>query len=609
MWVGSEMTVEEGYKNESGLVQTGLVPAASILPVLTPRNGNSFEKNGHGLVEVELDFPVNVKSGRKVTPPKTLPHDFCLKDVLRFLATPRAEVDGHIVKIILPFCINLDQELMDNVSFFVRWGSYDDIPERWRDVKVRPRELTKDEAGHYSLCKELRVYKRGRYGATVYATTAGENAEKVWQGRADLDDAKFNIESDSVSYVGRLMRVRRLYRSEVEKLVRARLTDWEESDFSMDGVRLTPTLSRLSRVIFDCSRTSTKWRGLLSKYYQEAVRKLQAEQTDELKSSTAFVVNLLGNIGLGDVIMVAPEGPHASAGGLAQVMNGLMTSLPSHGVPVTLISPLYEHEQGNIHKSADQILREGIHFNGQTMELKWVGEIDVPFGPTYQRGTQHHRDQAHLARSVVYQAELGNVRMLLIRNSRYADYLYSAVRADEQLRRAIFISRAALEVLRNPIFGLHPQLILSNDWVTALVPVFHKLDLRYSCADNLRDSKTLHLLHNCGRDYHGCIPFTFDNKDLWPMLELDPLHAYGMRDPQNPAMINLTAGAIFHLNGALLAVSKPYAQQLLTLDGGGGLDKLVENRRKAVFGISNGIDQKSLRSTIVKIGGKNLAKL
>jgi len=404
------------------------------------------------------------------------------------------------------------------------------------------------------------------------------------------------------------MRVRRLYRKEIEKLVRARLSNWEESDFSLEGVRLTPTLSRLSRVIFDCSRNSVKWRGLLSKYYHEAVRKLQAEQTDELKSSIAYVVNLLENIGLGDVVLVAPEGPHANAGGLAQVMNGLLSSLSSHGVPVTLISPLYECSQGNVHKSADEVLREGVRFNHQMLGLKWVGEVDVPFGPTLQRGTQHRRQQPHAARSVVYQAESGNVRLLLVRNARYADYLYPCARADEQLRRAIFISRAALEVLRNPIFGIHPQLILSNDWITALVPVFHKLDLRYSCDENLRDCKTVHLLHNCGRDYHGCIPFTFDNEDLWPMLELDPMHAFGMRDPQNPAMMNLTAGAIFHLNGALLAVSKPYAQQLFTWDGSGGLDKLVAERRLAVFGISNGIDQRSLRATIVSIGEKNLAR-
>ena len=139
------MTVGEGYKNGNGLVQAGPLPS-SVFPVLKPRNGNGFEKNGHGLVEIELDLPVNGKNGSKAPPSKTLPHDFCLKDALCFLAAPRAEVSGHTVKIVLPFCINLDQELTDNVSFFVRWGSYDDLPERWRDVKVRPRELTKDEA-------------------------------------------------------------------------------------------------------------------------------------------------------------------------------------------------------------------------------------------------------------------------------------------------------------------------------------------------------------------------------------------------------------------------------------------------------------------------------
>lgn len=605
------MAADDRDTNGNGATTVPAVVSDTVRRLIDYSAGSVNGSNGHGAKVVDLRLSSSATAPSQARPAPSaplLPPDFNLHEALLFTCRPSAQVDGNTVKISIHFCVNLDRALVEQIRFFVRWGSYDDIPDRWTEVRVRPREFTQDESGQYSLHKILRVYKRGRYGATVYAT-CGDGAQKVWQGRPEVDDAKFTIDSDSSGFICRLMRVRRLYRKEVEKLVQEKLADLEEADIGLDKLRVTPTLGRLSRVVFDCSRESPKWRSLLSRYYEESVRRLQSEQTDELKAGITYVVKLLDSIGLGDVVLVAPEGPHAAAGGLAQVMNGLLKALSRHGIPVTLVSPLYEFSQGAVHRSAEEVLREGVELDGRRLPLKWVGEVDVPFGPTTQRGTSHWRQHAHKARAVVYQAEADQVRLLLFRNARYADYLYPTVWADEQLRRAVFISRGALEILKNPLFGVHPQLIISNDWLTALVPVFHKLDLRYSCDENLRDSKTVHLLHNCGRDYHGCIPFTFNNQDLWPMLELDPLHAFGMRDPQNPALMNLTAGAIFHLNGALLAVSKPYAQQLLTWDGSGGLSGLVADRRGAVFGISNGIDQKSLRRKIVEIGERSMAKL
>ena len=176
------------------------------------------------------------------------------------------------------------------------------------------------------------------------------------------------------------------------------------------------------------------------------------------------------------------------------------------------------------------------------------------------------------------------------------------------MRRTIFLSRGALEVMKNPIFGVNPQIVVSNDWHAALVPVFLKLDLRYSCHPAFKHTRTCHIIHNCGRDYHGIIPAVYDRQELWPMLEMGYEHYSGLSDPHHWPLLNMTAGAILHLSGALIAVSKPYAQQMLSPWGGDGLERVLHQRRDAIFGISNGVDQPNLRKVVVLEAQKALRK-
>jgi starch synthase len=319
--------------------------------------------------------------------------------------------------------------------------------------------------------------------------------------------------------------------------------------------------------------------------------------------------NVLNTIGIGEVVLIAPEGPHAIAGGLAQVMNGLLKTFSQSGVPVTFIAPLYEYAQGSKHDSAEHVLRNGLWIDDQCFKVRHVGEVDIPFGPTYRSNSGEWMQHPHTVNSAVYMAECGDIRIFLLRHKRYADRLYPTLMPDEHLRRAIFLARGALEVMRCPLFDIQPQLVLSNDWLSALVPVFMKLDSRYSEDPILNQARTVHLIHNCGRDYHGRIPARHNGQELFPMLELDPFHYKGLTDPKDGSVMNLTAAAIYHLDGALLAVSKPYAQALMTWDGGEGLHDLVWNKRQSVFGISNAVDQGSVRRTVVGIGEDCLARL
>jgi starch synthase len=530
-----------------------------------------------------------------------------ISEALTFDGTAWSEIVEHQVTIKINFYIAA--KLLPSVKMFVHWGSYDELPERWATVPVKSEDIKQIGENHYCMQTRIRVVRKGNYGATVYAQFDGCD-DTHWQGRPSVDDVRFHMATDSSNLLNKLETVRKSCSTFLRKSVSERLNNGMTIEQTLKDIKAVPTETEISQVVYECTKDDEAMRRKLSKLYSQARRKLREVEDPKKASRAAYVVNVLENLGLGEVVLVAPEGPHAIAGGLAHVMIGLLKTLSQQGVKVTLISPLYEYAQGNKHRSAEELLKDGVRIGEETLQLRWVGEVEIPFGPTYRPNSTNWKDPPSRERCVVYSAESGNLRLLLLRHARYAATLYPAnLGADEQLRRAIFLSRGALEVMKDPLFGVHPQNILSNDWLAALVPAFFKLDLRYSCVEGLKDAKTVHLIHNCGRDYHGRIPAQYNNADLWPLLELAPEHYQGLADPQDNRMLNLTSGAILHLNGALLAVSKPYAKQLMTSDGADGLHNVVLGQRGKIFGISNAIDQSKLRMAIHKIGNCRMAEL
>src|SRR5262249_39699662 len=124
----------------------------------------------------------------------------------------------------------------------------------------------------------------------------------------------------------------------------------------------------LGKVIYELTRDVPDLRDLLSEY----VERLRRESTEphgkkrarSLRERHRRVLDVLTNLGIGEVVMVAPEGPHAIAGGLAQVIVGLMRSFAQCEVPTTVIMPLYERGQGNKHRSAEELLEQGVLIDG-----------------------------------------------------------------------------------------------------------------------------------------------------------------------------------------------------------------------------------------------------
>lgn len=143
--------------------------------------------------------------------------------------------------------------------------------------------------------------------------------------------------------------------------------------------------------------------------------------------------------------------------------------------------------------------------------------------------------------------------------------------------RFIFFSRAALQLAKKLDF--FPDIVHVNDWHTAAVPIM--LNTIYRDDFHLAQAASVLTIHNMqhqGNFYPGAMDVLGVGWDHYTYLELE-------KDNQ----VNLLKGGIYHAN-VINSVSKGYAAEILTPSYGYGLDGVMRDRCKSLFGIVNGID-------------------
>ncbi len=261
-----------------------------------------------------------------------------------------------------------------------------------------------------------------------------------------------------------------------------------------------------------------------------------------------------------NIVMAASEAvPYVKTGGLADVAGALPVELAKLGHAVTLIVPRYRSFQ-----TGGRLLRE-------------LGTIRVK--------TAKGLVDATLEEDLIPVGVAGrSVRVVAVRYDPYFDRagLYQGSDGDfsDNLARFAFFSRAIVEVLAylGTSRGETISVLHLHDWQTSLAAVYLKTTERDRAVGDVR---TLLTLHNVG--YQGLFPGPQFSETGLPTDLFAPagLEFYGS--------VNLLKGGILFAD-KVSTVSPTYAREIMSPDGGFGLEGVLAGRRDGVVGIINGID-------------------
>lgn len=262
---------------------------------------------------------------------------------------------------------------------------------------------------------------------------------------------------------------------------------------------------------------------------------------------TASFRGIKEDIGM-KVLYVASEAvPFVKTGGLADVAGSLPVALVKDGVDCRVILPKYGAISEEIRNS---------------MEHVYDGILNVAW-----------RDKFIGIDKYV----LDGVTYYFVDNEEYFNregfYGYP-----DDAERFSFFSRAVLNLL--PALDFWPDIIHANDWHSALVPVFLKLE--HQADERYAGIKTIFTIHNL--KYQGVFP-----KDVMTdVLGLDWQY-FNNGDFEFFDAVNFMKAGIIYAD-YVSTVSKTYAEEIQYDYYGEHLEGLLRKRREELFGIVNGID-------------------
>jgi len=260
----------------------------------------------------------------------------------------------------------------------------------------------------------------------------------------------------------------------------------------------------------------------------------------------------------------------AKTGGLADVAGSLPRALAKRGHHCAVITPLYRTTRAGsvpLHPTSHTFT---ITLGDRPVTGRlWQATLPDSHVPVYlvEQPDFFERDDPAVGRGL-YQ--------LTLPGGQKRDY------PDNCLRYAFF-ARAVLEALR--LLDLWPDVLHNHDWQTGLVPVYLNEEYRHHPAPPLRDNyrrlRTVFTIHNIA--YQGVfLPSDLPATGLdWRLFNFEQLEFYGHLN-------FLKAGIVF--SDWVTTVSPSYAQEIQTPYYGCGLQGVLTQRRRQLFGIVNGVD-------------------
>ncbi len=242
----------------------------------------------------------------------------------------------------------------------------------------------------------------------------------------------------------------------------------------------------------------------------------------------------------------AEVNPFSQTGGLGEVAGSLPVAVNASGEAVmAVVTPLYECIGQEWRKNFEFIC----HIN---VPVAWRSQYAGLFKFVYRGVTHYFIDNEYYFK----------------RPNLYGYY--------DDAERFAFFTRAVLELM--PHMDFRPNILHSNDWHTALVPIYYKL--YYMRAAGYEGIQNLITIHNI--EYQG----KYDGYLLEDVFGISGFEYYTL---EWGGCVNLLYGAIAY-SDMVSTVSRTYAQELRGAAHACGLENAIDRYAYKLTGIVNGID-------------------
>jgi len=248
------------------------------------------------------------------------------------------------------------------------------------------------------------------------------------------------------------------------------------------------------------------------------------------------------------IVIATPEAvPYVKTGGLADVAGALFKEYRRMKKDAYIILPLYK----KIKESQPSLTDTGV-------------KIKVPVGSRVLEGRIFSQSSAYFIECEEFFDR---------------EELYGTPEGDyaDNASRFVFFSRGILETCKTMNF--QPDVIHCNDWQTGLVPLY--LKTIYKTDKFFTNTASILTIHNLG--YQGL--FSSSEMPLtglgWELFNPEGLEFYGK--------VNFLKAGIISAD-ILNTVSNTYSKQILSKEFGFGLDGVLRNRVRDLYGVINGID-------------------
>ena len=240
--------------------------------------------------------------------------------------------------------------------------------------------------------------------------------------------------------------------------------------------------------------------------------------------------------------------PFIKTGGLADVVGSLPKYFDRKQFDVRVILPKYA--------CIDQKLKA---------KMKRVADFTVKLG---------WRNQS----ARILKAKADGIQYYFVENEFYfaGERPYGEIYQD--VEKFAFFSKAVLEALDK--INFLPDIIHCNDWQTGLLPVF--LCEEYRAKEDYRNIRTVFSIHNICFQGRWIL---HEVKDITGLRE----EVFTMRGIEAYGESNYLKGGIVY-SDAVTAVSETYSKEIMTPEGGMGLDGALRSCSHKISGIVNGLD-------------------